>query len=208
MRILIAEDDAVSRTFLEATLHKWCDEVRAFPDGSLAWRACEEDGVPDLLVLDWMMPGLDGVEICRRLRQAFPARPIYIILVTARTGHEDVVQGLLAGADDYITKPFDREELRARVQVGRRVIELQKALATRVQELESALKQIKQLQGLLPICSYCKRVRNDRNYWQRIETYVSEHSEAQFSHGICPYCWENVVKPELERKEAKGEGKA
>lgn len=206
MRVLIAEDDAVSRTFLAATLRKWGYDVSTFPDGSQAWQELESGEAPDLLILDWMMPGLDGLEVCRRLRQKFPALPIYIILLTARTGREDVVQGLLTGADDYITKPFDREELRARVQVGRRVIELQKALAARVGELEKALKHITQLQGLLPICSYCKRVRNDRNYWQQIETYVSEHSEAQFSHGICPDCWEKVVKPELEREKLEGGG--
>jgi sigma-B regulation protein RsbU (phosphoserine phosphatase) len=204
MRVLIAEDDAVSRTFLAATLRKWDYDVSTFPDGSLVWQELESGEVPELLILDWMMPGVDGLEVCRRVRQKFPALPVYIILLTARAGREDVVRGLLGGADDYITKPFDREELRARVQVGRRVIELQKALAGRVGELENALKHIQQLQGLLPICSYCKRVRNDRNYWQQIETYVSEHSEAQFSHGICPDCWEKVVKPELEREKLEG----
>jgi DNA-binding response OmpR family regulator len=206
MRILIAEDEAVSRTFLEATLRKWGYEVATFPDGAQAWQAVESGETPDLLILDWMMPGLDGLEVCHQLRQKFPALPVYIILLTARTGRENVVQGLLAGADDYITKPFDRDELRARVQVGRRVIELQKALAARVGELEEALARVKQLQGLLPICSYCKKIRNDQNYWQQVESYLSEHSEAQFSHGICPECYENVVKPELERAQMHGGG--
>jgi DNA-binding response OmpR family regulator len=197
MRVLIAEDDAVSLTFLEVTLRKWGYDVAAFPDGAQAWQAVESRGTPDLLILDWIMPGLDGLEICHQLRQKFPGLPAYIILLTARTGHENIVQGLLAGADDYITKPFDRDELRARVQVGCRVIELQKALAARVGELEEALARVKQLQGLLPICCYCKKIRNDQNYWQQVESYLSEHSEAQFSHGICPECYEKVVRPEL-----------
>ena len=103
-----------------------------------------------------------------------------------------------AGADDYITKPFDRDELRARLEVGRRIVELQRSLARRVQQLEEALARVKQLQGLLPICSYCKKIRDDRNYWQQLESYLSDHSEAQFSHGICPDCYEKIVKPDLE----------
>lgn len=206
MRVLIAEDDAVSRTFLEVTLRKWGYDVATFPDGAQAWQAVEGGERPDLLILDWMMPGLDGVEVCQQLRQKFPALPAYIILLTVRTGREDVVQGLLAGADDYITKPFDSDELRARVQVGCRVIELQKALAARVRELEEALARVKQLQGLLPICCYCKKIRDDRNYWQQVENYIAGHSEAQFSHGICPDCFREFVKPELERRDAP-EGK-
>ena len=123
--------------------------------------------------------------------------PVYIILLTGLGGRQNIIQGLQAGADDYITKPFDREELRARLEVGRRIVELQLSLAERVQQLEDALARVKQLQGLVPICSYCKKIRNDRNYWQRLESYLSDHSEAQFSHGICPECYEKIVKAEL-----------
>jgi response regulator RpfG family c-di-GMP phosphodiesterase len=123
----------------------------------------------------------------------------YLIFVTAKARTQDIVTGLGAGADDYIVKPFEREELRARVQVGFRMLELQAALADRVRELEEALTRVKQLQGLLPICSYCKKVRDDRNYWQQVETYIEGHSDAQFTHGICPECREKYVVPELER---------
>jgi len=206
MQVLVAEDDAVSRTLLEATLRKWGYDVVAFPDGVRTWQALEAGQAPELLILDWMMPGLDGLGVCRNLREKFPTRPAYIILLTARNEREDIVQGLLAGADDYVTKPFDRDELRARAQVGCRVIGLEKALAARVEELEKALASVKLLQGLLPICSYCKRIRNDRNYWQQVESYLSEHSEAQFSHGICPECYEKVIQPELERAQGHGGG--
>jgi DNA-binding response OmpR family regulator len=202
MRILVAEDQAVSRRILEATLRKWGYEVIAVEDGTQAWEALQAEDAPPLVILDWLMPGMDGIEICRQIRQSPSRRPIYLILLTARGGSEDKVTGLQSGADDYITKPFNHEELRARVQVGIRVLELQGALAQRVRELEEALSRVKTLQGLLPICSYCKKIRNDRNYWQQVEGYISDHSQAQFSHGICPECYARFVQPELDRLHA------
>ncbi len=199
MRILVAEDEAVSRRTLEATLQKWGYEVLVVGDGTQATQLLEAENAPELAILDWMMPGMDGVEVCRKVRKTLRTHPTYIILLTARGGRADVVTGLEAGADDYITKPFDAEELRARVQVGGRVVQLQRSLANRVRELEVALTRVKQLQGLLPICSYCKKIRNDGNYWQQVESYIAERSEAEFSHGICPDCFERFVKPELEK---------
>jgi len=205
MRILIAEDDAVSRRRLEATLRKWGYEVLAVEDGLAAWEVLQGETPPSLAILDWMMPGMDGIEVCRKVRERSPSRPLYIIVLTARGSREDVVAGLQAGGDDYVTKPFDREELHARVRVGLRVLQLQMNLAARVRELEEALARVKQLQGLLPICSYCKKIRDDQNYWQQVEGYISEHSEAIFSHGICPDCFEKFVKPELNKLKSAGE---
>jgi sigma-B regulation protein RsbU (phosphoserine phosphatase) len=199
VKILIAEDDAVSRTLLEASLKKWGYEVITVRDGLEAWQALQGQDASELAVLDWMMPGMDGLEVCRKVREIPPVRPIHIILLTARGGRGDVVKGLEAGADDYITKPYDLGELRARVQVGVRLVELQHTLANRVRELEEALARVKQLNGLLPICSYCKKIRDDRNYWQQVEGYISKHSEVQFSHGICPDCYEKIIGPELEK---------
>lgn len=205
MRILIAEDDAVSRRLLETLLTRWGYEVTVACDGEEAWRLLQREDAPHLAILDWMMPGMGGLEICQKVREVDHPSPAYLILLTARTGNENVVQGLETGANDYVTKPFHREELRARVQVGVRVVELQVSLAQRVRELEEALANVKQLQGLLPICSYCKKIRDDHNYWQQVESYISEHSEAIFSHGICPECFEKVVKPELNKLKAAGE---
>jgi sigma-B regulation protein RsbU (phosphoserine phosphatase) len=199
MKILVAEDQTVSRRILAANLQRWGYEVIAVEDGRCAWNALQLQDAPSLAILDWLMPGMDGIEICRQIRQCQRAQPKYLILLTSRRGQADKIAGLNSGADDYITKPFDREELRARVRVGARVLELQRALAQRVQELEEALASVKTLQGLLPICSYCKKIRNDRNYWQQVEGYISERSDAQFSHGICPDCYTQIVMPELNR---------
>jgi DNA-binding response OmpR family regulator len=197
MKILIAEDDAVSRRLLELFLTRWGYDVIEVKDGLKALEILNRENPPAVAILDWMMPGMDGIEVCRRVRESQKMSPTHIILLTARNGKADIVQGLAAGADDYVSKPFDRDELHARIQVGIRMVELRRKLAERVDELTLALDQVKQLQGLLPICSYCKNVRDDNNYWQKVESYISQHSEAQFSHGICPDCYEKIVKPEL-----------
>ena len=199
MRILIAEDDLVPRTVMERTLQKWGHEVVVTCDGAQALRELQREDAPKLAILDWMMPELDGPEICLYVRALARRQPTYIILLTAKAQVQDIVLGLETGADDYMTKPFDPQELHSRIRVGQRMIEMQKGLADRVRELEDALSQVKQLRGLLPICSYCKKIRDGQNYWQQVEKYIAAHSEADFSHGICPNCWENIVVPELSR---------
>ena len=198
MKVLIAEDDAVSRRMLEVHLIRWGYEVVVATDGGEAWRVLGSGDPPQLAILDWMMPVMDGIEVCRRVREAVRPSPTYVIILTARGGSEDIARGFEAGTDDYMTKPFNGEELRARVHVGARILELQSRLADRVRELESALAGVRQLQGLLPICCYCKKIRDDRNYWQQVESYISAHSEVQFSHGVCPECFEKRVRPELD----------
>lgn len=198
MKILIAEDDPVSRRILVNMLLKWGHEVVSTQDGSEAWQELQQQDAPLIAILDWMMPGMDGLEVCRRVRQSTRAIAPYIILLTANHGVDQLVMGMEAGADDYLTKPYNRDELRVRINVGARIVELQTRLADRVRELEQALDQVKQLEGILPICSYCRKVRDDRDYWQSVESYVSTHSEAEFSHSICPSCYESTVKPQLE----------
>lgn len=198
MKILIAEDEQVSRRKLELTLLQWGYEVILTGDGESAWQVLQGPNAPRLAILDWMMPGMDGVDVCRRARQDPHLASTFLILLTSLEGKEHVVAGLESGADDYLTKPFDQTELRARLQTGRRILELQERLQERVHQLEDALSRVKQLQGLLPICSYCKKIRDDQNYWQQVETYIASHSEAGFSHGICPDCFNTVVKSQLE----------
>jgi DNA-binding response OmpR family regulator len=188
MKTLIAEDEAGSRRLLEGALSRWGYQVISARDGQEAWDILQQPDAPSLVVLDWLMPRLDGVEVCKRARQDTRLNGAYIILLTSRSAKEDVVRGLEAGADDYVIKPFDNSELRARIQVGARVINLQSALAERVRELENALIHVKQLHGLLPICCYCKKIRDDKNYWHQVEAYVANHADVRFSHGICPEC--------------------
>lgn len=188
MKILIAEDDAVSRHILEKFLKKWGYRVTVTENGNDAWDALMAANAPTLAVLDWMMPGLDGVDIVRKFRQERKDVPTYFILLTALSKKDYVVQGLAAGADDYVTKPFDQAELRARVEVGKRVVNLQLTLSDKVRELEAAAAHIKTLQGVIPICMHCHKIRTDETAWEKLESYIESHSHAQFSHGLCPQC--------------------
>lgn len=198
MRVLIAEDDHVSRYLLQATLAKWGYEVVVAEDGLQALEIILSEDSPQLIILDWMMPGVDGLQVCQKARQSQFAKFRYIILLTAKGEKSDIVAGLEAGADDYVTKPFVREELQARVKVGLRLIEVQNNLATRVAELQAALSQVKQLQGILPMCAHCKKIRNDQDYWQQLDTYISNRVDVQVSHSICPDCFDVTIKQGFE----------
>ncbi len=197
MRILIAEDDAVSRRLLETTLARWGHDVVVATDGRQALQLLQAKDAPSLAVLDWMMPEMDGVQVCRAVRGPTTERILYVILLTAKGQKQDIVTGLEAGADDYLVKPFDREELRARLNAGIRIVTLEQALAERVRQLEDALAHVHELQGLLPICSYCKKVRDDRHYWHEVENYVSRRSGVVFTHGVCPGCRDRILKVQV-----------
>ena len=194
MRVLIADDDAALRYGLTAQLQKWGYEPVVCEDGSGARAVLLGEAPPRLAILDWSMPGIDGIELCREIRGNPSLATIYVVLLTARDRLDEIVTGLEQGADEYMVKPFEWDVLRARLQSGARIAQLQQSLAQRVEELQQALTTVKQLSGLLPICAYCKRIRRDDNYWQQLESYIAEHSEADFSHGICPPCLEKARK--------------
>jgi DNA-binding response OmpR family regulator len=196
MQVLIADDDPVLRFALRQHLERWSFDVVECVDGTEAWQVLQEPSPPLLAIIDWSMPGIDGPTLARDLRDVPALAGMYVILLTSNTSKQDVIAGLESGADDYITKPFDWDELRARVRIGSRIVGLQQALGVRVNELQQALGNVRTLSGLLPICAYCKRIRDDQDYWKQIEHYLSEHSNARFSHGICPEC----IKQHLPEK--------
>lgn len=191
--VLIADDDKVTLNVLNDTLTRAGYDVLTAADGDQAWKRLQQSNV-QVAILDWIMPGLEGIEICRRAQKEPKLVNRYFILLTGKSKTEDLVAGLQSGASDYLRKPFDDAELLARVEVGVRFTELQRKLAERVEELEKALAQVKRLEGLLPICSYCKRIRNEQDYWERVDNYISQHANVRFSHNICPECYEKHVK--------------
>jgi len=184
VKILIAEDEPVSARLLEATLKNLGHEVTKTANGSDAWDAWLL-AQPRVVISDWQMPELEGVELCRRIRERRGVRYTYFILLTARGGRESFLTAMDAGIDDFLAKPVDREELAARLTVAERILGLREELHA--------------LEGLLPICSYCKRIRDADGGYGSLERYIEQRSGAEFSHGICPDCYEKHVRPQLER---------
>jgi DNA-binding response OmpR family regulator len=192
MTILLAEDDIISRRILAAQLGEMGYEVREAEDGAQAWESFQE-AKPDLLITDWMMPNIDGPELCRRIRGCHPSAYTYIIILTALDRKQGYLDGMNAGADDFVTKPAHIGELQARLQVARRILSLQ--------------KHVSKLEGLLPICPRCKKIRGSRERWEAVESYLMKRSDALFSHGICPDCFETLMKPQLNELRRKKNGR-
>jgi CheY-like chemotaxis protein len=179
MKILIAEDDPVSVKILQFTLEHFGHEVISAASGTEAWEIFDRDPVR-VIVSDWMMPGLDGLQLCQKIRQRAKTEYTYFILLTAiGTGRDHLRKAMDAGIDDFLTKPLDREAILMRLRVAERILEF--------------TTQIRQLKELIPICMYCKRVRDDSDYWDQVESYIHTHTGSNFSHGICPQCFDQQV---------------
>ena len=179
MKILIAEDDPVSVKILQFTLEHYGHEVIAAASGTEAWEKFDAEPVR-VIVSDWMMPGLDGLQLCQKVRERPKTDYTYFILLTAiNTGRDNLRQAMDAGIDDFLTKPLDREAILMRLRVAERILEF--------------TKQIRVLKELIPICMYCKRIRDDTNYWDQVEHYIHEHTGSNFSHGICPECFDKQI---------------
>ena len=183
MKILVVEDDTDWRETLGTLLELDGHQVVSAKNGSEGWQAFES-GPFRVVISDWIMPEMDGLELCRRIRAAERPSYSYVILVSALKGKAST-SGDGRGADDFISKPYDPDELKTRLIVAERIIG--------VQDL------VKRLEGILPTCMYCKRSRNERNEWVGIEAYITKRSQASVSHGVCPTCYETVLKPELSR---------
>ena len=182
--VLVVDDDPVSSAQLGALATAAGYDVKSAYNGREAWELLQLARVP-IVISDWYMPEMDGPELCRRIRARTREPYSYFILVTSRGGKQQYLAGMEAGADDFIAKPVDPDELRARLKVAERILGLR--------------KEIEQLEVLLPICSYCKRIRNDKEEWEPLETYIERHFETLLSHGICPDCYTKYVQPRLDR---------
>ncbi len=189
MKILAVEDDTVARAILRQALHRLGHDVLEAKDGSQAWEILQNDPAR-VVVSDWIMPQSDGLELCRRIRRRTTTDYIYFILLTGRDATaENQKEAADAGVDDFLTKPLDFSELWTRLRVAERILRY--------------TTQVRQLEQMLPICSYCKKIRDDKNYWQQIESYISERTGSDFSHSVCPDCYQRVIVPELERMKSE-----
>lgn len=180
MKILIADDDVISLRLLDATLRHQGHAVTTAADGEEAWTKLQRSEY-DVLITDWFMPQLDGFALVRQLREsAHPDTPyVYVILLTVAGGKSNLLSAIDAGVDDFMEKPFDAELLAARLHVAARVL--------RVHE------RVHRLEGLLPMCSWCRRMRGEQDNWQSLEEYLSQRTDARVTHGICPDCQAKLV---------------
>jgi PleD family two-component response regulator len=203
--ILVVDDTRENLRLLVRLLAEQGFKVRPTTSGSMALTAAQISP-PDLVLLDIMMPEMNGYEVCQHLKADPQTRDIPIIFISALDEPENIVRAFAMGGVDYITKPFQNEEVLARVNTHLTIRELQLDLAAKNEqlrfknkELEEALANIKTLSGLLPICANCKKIRDDGGYWQNVEEYILEHSNAIFSHGICPDCMQELYPDHYHR---------
>lgn len=203
MKVLIADDSRTMRRQLETLLQSWGYEVVSASDGDEAWTLLKNPDAPRLVILDWLMPMMDGVDVCRKTRALAHGNLFYIIIFTSLEDKKNLVTALDAGADDFIIKNFDKDELEARIKVGERVARLKSELDNRVRELEETMAHVKLLQGILPICMHCHKIRDDKEIWQQVDQYITDHSEAMISHGLCPECYEKLYPEFFEDSDDK-----
>lgn len=183
MKILIAEDDPASRRLMETVLKNAGHDVVSFPDGLSAWGYYASEPV-NYVICDWMMPEMDGIELCRRIRQHTSSSYTYFILVTAKSDRDSYHRAMNEGVDDFLAKPLDATELFLRLRVAQRIISFD--------------SQLRELKALMPICMVCKKIRDDDGYWQQVESYLHEHEGMDFTHGICPVCYQRMLESESQ----------
>ena len=184
MKILIAEDEATNREMLSVTLDRLNHDVTVANDGKQAWEILQQRKDIEVVISDWVMPEMDGLELCARARALRRRHYTYVILLTVKAGKENHLKGMHAGADDFISKPLDQDLLESRLIVAGRILELR--------------YQVFQLERLLPICSYCKNIRDDEDNWLPVEQYIASRTGADFSLGICPTCYDTELRVELD----------
>jgi len=188
VKILIAEDEFTTRMLLQVSLENWGYRVESVADGQEAWSVLKQKDAPHIAILDWEMPELDGPEVCRRVKEMEIDNPPYIILLTARDGKKDIVQGFDAGADDYMIKPFNDNELQARVRVAVRQVRTQTSLSKSLNELKEVLNQLEMVQEGTEVCQSCHKILGDDGYWHTLEEMITDYPDLRFMHAVCPDC--------------------
>ncbi|PIE64467.1 MAG: response regulator [Desulfobacterales bacterium] len=188
MKILIAEDESITRLMVQVNLENWGYTVVAAEDGQKALSLLEKDETIAIAILDWEMPELDGTEVCQRVKELKRYNPVYVLMLTARDSQEDILGGFDAGVDDYVTKPFNDNELRARIRVAERLVRIQSSLSGYVQELQRTLDLVDTLQGAVPVCSICKKIEGVTGSWFTLEQLLDSNDDFRLVQTVCPDC--------------------
>jgi phosphoserine phosphatase RsbU/P len=188
MKILLVEDDPVTLAVCEAFVRSLGHEPTTVEDGEKAWAAILS-GRFQVVISDWSLPGRSGIDLCRGLRERKTADYPYFILITSYQGRERLQEAMEAGVDDFLTKPIDMPTLAIRLRVAARILDFHRQIGT--------------LKELLPICMYCKKIRNDHAFWETVETYFAAHVGADFTHSLCPDCYSTKLLPELDQVRAE-----
>lgn len=184
MKILIVEDDPIAGAVLDASLRQLGHEVDIAADGQAGWARFQQES-PRIVISDWIMPHLDGLDLCRHIRGAGGDYTYFILISNLTTGGQNLDLAIQAGVDDFLAKPVNEAELKARLHVATRIL--------------NYATEVRQLHEIIPICGYCRKLRDDQNYWSQVEEYLKTQTGASFSHGICPDCYERVLVPQMRK---------
>lgn len=184
MKVLAVEDDPVARLLLRAELVSLGHEVVVADDGGKAWDALQDRSIR-VVISDWRLPQLDGLSLCRRVRETRDDYVCFLLLTECTANEANLSAAITAGVDEFLTKPVSSLDLRMRLHAAARTLEF--------------TTEVRKLRSFLPICCYCKRVRNDQDYWLEIEKYLSQQQGTTVSHGVCPTCYSDVLGPQLSK---------
>ena len=184
MKVLAIEDQPIAALQLQAVVKSLGHEVEWVTNGKAAWERLSERTFR-VVVSDWRMPVIDGLDLCRMIRERGGDYVYFILVSSTKITRESRAEALAAGVDDFLAKPVDADELGMRLHVAERIIGL--------------TAQVKELEAFIPICGYCKKIRDDRKYWQDVETYFARQRGTKFNHGVCPECYERVMAPQLRK---------
>jgi phosphoserine phosphatase RsbU/P len=195
VHILVVQDSPHQALHLRRLLEESGHLVQVAGDGFDALEQFSRSAF-SILICDWIMTKMDGPELIRRIRSMDLPSYVYAVLLASKDQREDLLAGMGSGADDFLMKPVDPAVLSIRLRAGERILSLERGLADRNRALEKTLGEMKKLSGLLPMCANCKNIRDDQGYWHEVESYIRDHSEADFTHGLCPTCLEKLY-PEM-----------